>query len=415
MNKSSIKKILAIGPQDVYPPIDGGKEGIFGALASLAKKFHVTYTYPLNISKKTDLMGYHSRGIKPCPIEDTSKESLFFIVFTTLKFKYFKFHKYTNENYIHCFSNKINLNDYDAIVCFHMHTWGLAYRLRKRFRSNIPIIVREHNIEYEIVSSYLDILGGVRKLLLTPLLFFAQVEERKMWRLADLVAFLVSRDMSVAKKNCIRGNFILAPEGVPIPHLKNRKFPGKNAPLLILFNPKALQSVANLLFFIEKFWVPAKIEGQLLELNLHITGVTTSELINLLRQKPEYLDRYDIEALGFINDLEVCFDRSLALISPTFNGGGVRKKILEAMANEIPVIATKLDLDSCDFFNENKNILKFTNLANFCEVISRLRCNPDFWLNLSISGRATIEKFSNWDLFGEAIAQELNTLVPQHF
>ncbi len=413
MKKSScIKKILAIGPQDVYPPIDGGKEGIFGALASLAKKFQVTYAYPLNTSKKSDLWGYNSRGIKACPIEDNSLESFFFMAFTTLQFKYYKFHKYSNENYINRFSNKINLNDYDAIVCFHAHTWGLAYRLRKRFGSNIPIIVREHNIEYEIVSSYLNILGGVWKLLLYPLLFFAKVEEKNMWRLADSVAFLGSRDMSVAKENSIQGNFILAPEGVPIPRLINRKFPGKNAPLLILFNPKALQSVANLSIFIEKFWVPAKIKGQLLELNLHITGVTTNELINILRLKPNYVDRYDIKALGFMNDLEACFDSSLALISPTFNGGGIRKKILEAMANEIPVIATKLDLDSCEFFYKNKNILEFSNLVNFIQVISKLRCNPDLWLNLSISGRATIEKFSNWDLFGEAIAQELDTLVP---
>ena len=404
--------ILAIGPQNVYPATDGGKEGIFGALTALAKKCKVTYAFPQGDFDNIYLEGYEFNKINAVPIPCTLRESVFSVMESTLRLRSFKFEKYSSEECINLFTASLNLEKYDAIVCFHAHTWRLAYQIRSKMGINIPIVLREHNIEYEIVESYLDLLGGARKFFLYPFLWCTKIDEKNIWRKADAVAFLTHRDLWVAKNSGVNGNYFLAPEGVPLPPRGRVDFPGENAPLLILLNPKALQSIENLKIFIEKFWVPIRAGGQLSEVGLNVTGVTTEGLARLLRCTPDYLLQFGIEGLGFVDDLGLCFRKCLALISPTFSGGGIRKKILESMSHQTPVIATKLDIDSCNFFKENENILGLGSATEFYQTINNLRLNAELWVNLSRAGRDAVEKFANWDLFSEAITKEINTLGP---
>lgn len=192
--------ILAIGPQNVYPATDGGKEGIFGALTALARKCKVTYAFPQDDFDTTYLEGYEFNKINAVPIKYTLRESFFSVISSTLRLRSFKFEKYSSKECINAFVLSLNLEKYDAIICFHAHTWRLAHQIRSIMSSNIPIVLREHNIEYEIVNSYLNLLGGVRKFFLYPFLWCTKIDEKNIWRMADAVAFLTRRDLWVAKR-----------------------------------------------------------------------------------------------------------------------------------------------------------------------------------------------------------------------
>jgi glycosyltransferase involved in cell wall biosynthesis len=184
--------------------------------------------------------------------------------------------------------------------------------------------------------------------------------------------------MDNALKSGVIGNFFLAREGVPIPAKRIKAYPGKDSALLILFNPKSIQNILNIKKFFYDYWIYAAGDQRIATTCLRVTGVSTEELAELIDLDVSKLNQLRVKGIGYIDDLSSLFQDSIALVSPTFIGGGIRKKILEAMANQIPVIATPLDVKVSNFFSPGRNILVMHDVDSFCDSVSTLKVNPSY-------------------------------------
>ena len=69
-------KLLALGPQNVYPPVDGGKESIFGALGALVMHAEIAYVYP-GADDKGTIAGYENIGVRASRLITNQKRHLF--------------------------------------------------------------------------------------------------------------------------------------------------------------------------------------------------------------------------------------------------------------------------------------------------------------------------------------------------
>ena len=83
-------RVLALGPQDALPPVDGGKEGIFGLLSALASRCELSYAYPSALPH-TSRRGYEQAGIRPLPVAWAPSESVLFILAATARLLPYKF------------------------------------------------------------------------------------------------------------------------------------------------------------------------------------------------------------------------------------------------------------------------------------------------------------------------------------
>lgn len=404
-------RLLMLGPQDVFPPVDGGKEGIYGALAALARHADVTYAYPSCATSPDD--GYTRIGVTALPIPVLPKESMGAILSATLAGKPYKFEKYGSAAAAQALDAALLGVSFSAIVCHHAHTFGLAERFLKLRGLRLPIVVREHNIEYSLVESYRDSLCGLKHIAAS---FFARLtrrEELRIWHEADAVAFLSDQDLRTAQAAAVTGSgrLFLAREGVPLPPRRPIRYPGARAPLLILLNPKAAQSVNNLRDFVHQYWLPLRVEGRLRDNELHVTGVTDERLAGLLELDVSRLRETGIRGLGFLPTLASTLEGALALVSPTFVGGGIRKKVLEAMAHQLPVIATEFDIVCCDYFQPDMNILPMGDANQFADTVQRLRGDPVRWETLSAHARDTVEEFASWERYGGTMIQIMQDLA----
>lgn len=411
LDQNKKPNLLALGPQDVYPPFDGGKEGIYGALGALARHANVTYAYPSNVDTLVD--GYKKIGVVAIPIPFLPQEQLLSILFATLTGKPYKFQKYCTAAAARALDAAVPDVPFSAIVCHHAHTYRLAQRFLKLRKLSIPIIVREHNIEYQLVYSYRDSQRGVRRVAASLFAWLTKREECRIWGEADAVAFLSDQDLRTAQAaagaDC--GRLFLAREGSPLPVRRKCQYPGTQAPLLVLLNPKATQSVYNLCDFIHFYWLPLHERNGLDNVVLHVTGVTNEELSRLLGLDVITMRNAGITGLGFLRSLEATLKGALALVSPTFVGGGIRKKILEAMAHQLPVIATDFDIATCDYFKQGVNILRMGDLNSFAEVVKRLRNDQLYWLNVSANARNTVEEFASWNSYGDEMINVIKDLL----
>lgn len=404
-------RLLALGPQEVCPPTDGGKEGIHGALAALARLADVTYACPASVGSDSLTPAYAAIGVQHVPVPFEPRESVSLILGATAQLKPFKFAKYCTAEASERYSAAIGTKQFDAIICFHAHTEELGQRLRRLNGWTCPILVREHNIEYELITSYRASLNPFARALAWPFELLTRRAEHRMWRRADAVAFLTDRDLATARSAGGGENLILAPEGVPIPARRVISHPTTTLQLLIPLNQRATQSVANLKQFLESHWRATSRAPALSQVSLAITGVSLDRLAALTAISEQELTLLRVRALGFLPSLAEAFSTSLALVSPTFVGGGIRKKVLEAMANQLPVIATDLDIDTCSYFDPPHNLLRLGSPAEFVTCVERLIEDAALWTHLSDAGRRTVEQHATWSAFADVVIAEANRLV----
>lgn len=232
-----------------------------------------------------------------------------------------------------------------------------------------------------------------------------------MWARCDCVAFLSESDLASARASGVRGRLELVPEGVPLPPRRTVTFPGAAAPLLIPFNPDALQSRNNTIKFLRDYWRTVANLPQLAGTRLAVTAVDPTRLASLSGISEDEQRSLRIDALGFLPSLAPVFHASLAVVAPTFFGSGIRKKVLEAMANQVPVLATELDLGTCQYFEAGRNILMMGEPDVFAQTVARLRDEPAWWLELVEAARTTVEQEASWEGFARSMRAQVQALL----
>lgn len=399
-------RILVLGPQDVFPTNDGGTESTYGALSALARNHDIYFAFPRSpLTPASDGL-YEAIGVKPLPLAFTPLDTLGGILLSSVRLRPFKFEKYCTRAAMLELADAIKGIEFDALICITAHTAGLGLSVRRHLGAEWPVILREHNIEYQLASSYADARGPVERWLALRYSYLVKRREQQLWRLCDAVAFITDRELSDAISSKALGNFIYLPEGTRPPVVRNDAPHAARDGVLILFNPRALQNVINLRTFILTYWSQIRPAGRP---PLRVTGVTNDELQALVGLNGAELDALNVTGIGFQSDLAAQFEQSVALIAPTFIGGGIRKKILESMSNGLPVVASHLDVRSSSFFVDGENILGFGDVDTLAAAMQKMS-SPATWGDIAANGRETVAKHASWDAFVDVLVPEIRRL-----
>ena len=105
---------------------------------------------------------------------------------------------------------------------------------------------------------------------------------------------------------------------------------------------------------------------------------------------PEWLRRRlsNIDFRGTIDDATAFMNTMSIMIAPLFAGGGMRIKVLEAMALAKPIVATKLGAGGLDVAH-GRDILIADDAASFADAVARLLRDPQMAARIGDAARAT--------------------------
>ncbi len=306
-----MKKVLAIAPYRFLPARSGGHRYIEGWYNALAQQTQLTVI---------------------STADNTPDPNGAYRVLPLLSNSFFRYGDLTLRATI---LDLIQRNQYNLVVWEHPYFAWLAYLIKKD--SNIPFLLRTHNIEYQRFKS----LHKAWWPLLKPY-------EKWGIQTADFVSFISNSDKIFAinhwgldPTHCLD-----IPYGITnnkIPENRNtaaaiirERYKIDNKEKILLFNgPLDYQPNREALEAIVKYIVPS-LQAQLGSFKLMICGGHAPkkwQLRKILQGDP-YIDA------GFVDNINTYIMAADLLLNPIQKGGGVKTKIIESISQGTPVLTT---------------------------------------------------------------------------
>lgn len=116
-------------------------------------------------------------------------------------------------------------------------------------------------------------------------------------------------------------------------------------------------------------------------------------------------NNYDgVQYLGYVEDLEALYEKSLATIVPIYSGGGTCIKTLESMTFSRPCLSTKFGARglSEDVIENEEGVLIFSNAENFVKAYEKLQ-DLNYRQMIEKKGRDVISQLYSVESFDNAV------------
>lgn len=380
-------RILFITQFLPYYPDTGGKIKTWGILKILSKK-HQVFLVSF-VDKKEDLV-YEKKVKKICwrvksfvqPIITQAHRDLkikaLLSLFSLKPFRAFKHYSKEMEEFIRKISKE---QIFDVI--YVDHDVMIQYLGAISNKNKALVIYDEHNI-----SS----LAAWRNFL---------IEKKPIDKLAYLLE--TTKWFLYEQKHLFRFDYVFTISPVDRKRLIKRGMTSKKITFLSIpikikpifrFNPKE----KNILFIGLMSWKPNEdgfwwfykeifpaIKKEIPDVKLTVIGAYPSRSM----REAAKIDG-NLEFLGYVKNLIPYFKKASIFIIPIRSGGGIRVKILDALARGIPVVSTKLGAEGINVKNR-KEILIDDEAEEFIRAVLKLMTNKKIANHLSKNGLKFIQ------------------------
>lgn len=311
-----------------------------------------------------------------------SKKKLKYYIYTTLfTCKSFSLYQMYSEKMQNKIIELVQNNDYDLIYFDHLHMGQYITKLiRILNEKNVTSIINEHNVEYSIWKrKFQQEKNFLFKIFLKIHMKRLKKEEYTICSLADKVYAISYPDKQLLKKMGLKNIYVKTPltnfEIVKTDmELENFKYN-----IMFMGSMDWHPNIQAVTWFVEKVF--PKISKRY---TLYIVGKNPAE--EILRLKS---DR--IIVTGIVDTVDKYIKKCDVNIIPMLTGGGVKIKLLEAMAKGIPTITTTFGAKGIDVYND-KEILIADNDQEFISSLNKLEQSIELRKKLRENGREFYDK-----------------------
>jgi len=228
-------------------------------------------------------------------------------------------------------------SDYDAVILETVFVAPYIETIRA-ISPRTLVILRAHNVEHEIWERIARNSGVLKKWYLNLQAGRLKRYEISVVNACDIPGTVTSRDAETFQSLGTSGDFISIPIGI---HVKDYPVNQESfkKPLSIGFIGSLdwMPNEEGLRWFLDKVWKPL-LRPAFPELTFHIAG----------RNAPAWMRNLDMDGVIFHGEVpdasEFVLQHSISVV-PLLSGGGMRVKILEAMALGRMVISTTIGME----------------------------------------------------------------------
>jgi len=248
--------------------------------------------------------------------------------------------------------------------------------------TNVPIVINHHNAEHEMLLRR----AAKESSLLKKILFrFEALKLAKFYRKnmhkAALHLACSKEDILSLTKFSPSSRFELVPNGVPV---GDTPLPSRSKKLLFVGGLDWYPNRDAIEVFLESAW--PLISETIPDISLEIIGKNPSEKILQLAKKYS-----NVAVLGFVDDISLNYKNVLAFICPLRDGGGTKLKVIDAMANRLPVIGSDIAFEGIAV-SHLENGLVANNIDEIISCINVLKSDSTSWDRISSGAYSLVKK-----------------------
>jgi len=318
------KSILIITPFLPYPLKSGGQVKIYNSLKSLSDEYAIIL---VSFIESPGQKQYIAELKKLCQevftvLRRPSWRMMFSRIFLPLFVKFF----YSKE--MQATINKC-LVEYDLKLVRFEYA-NMAYYAQ--FIAGLPKVLVEHDTSiYTLTNSYeKPVLGTIFR-------FFDWLNWRRfqknIYRYFDWIITFTEEDCKLVRREANPGRITVIPIGLDLKLYNCFAETDKNIDILFVGHLPHYPNLDGLRYFVQEIF--PLIKNKIPDVKFSIIGSGISKE-NFGIKSDE-----NIEVIGEVEDVKPYLARAKLMVAPIRLGGGIKVKILEAMAMGIPVVAAK--------------------------------------------------------------------------
>jgi len=367
------KNILFLTSTFPYPPDSGGKRGSLSDINILSKKYRL-YLFYIGEQDQNEEVLYRKYQIKKIyNFRKNTENNILELIKNTFSRTPCPYtcQKYHSREAYRKIEDIIKREKIDAAFIDHLHMAFYGLLIRNNF-PHLKIILREHNVEHILWQRSCRAAKNFFKKIITYLQAKKILRyEARVAPFFDLCLMVSSLDEERIKEISVSSRTAVVPPAVDVPDDVRDKENKNLHGIVHGVIPKSLIFTGNFLWlpnkkgalwFLNNVW--SDIKKEFPEAKFFIVGKNPSKEILAYKDK-------DVIITGYVEDIRPWLEQAEISIVPIFFGGGVRIKILEAMAMGKPIISTSLGAEGIGVFH-GKEIFIADNKKEFIEGIKLL-------------------------------------------
>lgn len=270
----------------------------------------------------------------------------------------------------------------------HVETFYVYQNLPKTY---IPIVLAEHNIEYQVYEKFMKKAPVFVRPFLSVDIQKIKYWEEKVWKEVTKLVAVSQEDKAIMK----RQDVVVVPNGVDLESFpfKKKVSVKKEKTVLFIGDFKWIQNTDAAEFIIKDIWPLISVKPQASsvknDMKLWIVGKHIPGSLKSFASKDIIIDEHAPEKTSDI------YKKADILLAPIQVGGGTSYKIIEAMASGVPVVTTILGVKGLGAKSGNDALVgeKAEDLAK--NVMSLLE-NKSLYETIRKNARKFIEERFSW-------------------
>ena len=262
-------------------------------------------------------------------------------------------------------------------------------------RVQIPIVVAEHNIEYEVYQAYArqTPIPFIESILKNDVQKIKKYEEF-VWKKANSIITVSDHDASIPGCVTDKKKIAVVPNGVDTTYFSFQKKKVDNRQLKFLFTGNFLwmPNMKAVEILVKDIW--PGILKQFPKAQLTIVGK------HLPKHMKNSFDALHISYQAFVDDIRKEYHQHDILLAPMTISGGTKFKVLEAFASGCLVLTTKEGIEGIDA-KEGVMYLRSDTPASYISNIQMLVEHSKRFEQITKQARRLIEEKYSWDAIAE--------------
>lgn len=288
----------------------------------------------------------------------------------------------------------LDQKSYDII---HFDTISLALYLSDRIR--VPCVLDHHNVE-----SHMMLRRSEKERNILKKLYFYQEGIRlhgyEKYFLKKfhhhIVCSNVDRDRLLDLDDKLQATVI--PNGVELPDHPPIRKSGNKPSLLFVGGLNWYPNRDAIHYFLKELWPAIKAKAPNIEIN--IVGKSPSDfMLNFASRDAS------VKLHGFVDDIKPFYRSATAYVCPIRDGGGTKLKVIDALANKVPIVSTTIACEGIEVEN-GIHVLFANSPESFASQVEKIISDSEISRTLAENGYELVQ--SKYDFI--EIGKKLSSL-----